>query len=293
MLIGMLDHLQMWILHFMKTNELLDKYNAIWLSAPPYHDLILKTKSYEEVPKWDRKKLEDMSWYLLGVVTQSLRGEIPAQCFIFNHAIECTQALLEFDMYARYKAHDNATLSYVEDPSRSYHPSKDVFLLGRAGSNPKARANALRIELVKKRKIEKETNAETWMLSKKQREMEAWWDYISHEIDVYNELDADFNFLMIHSMSHWVEQIRRSRFLQQYSSQRHEGTHKTNLKDGWNASNPNVNYLPQVMTFQRHILSFKISELELHALAQRQETRTATCKVLPSDPDLAAPLSPQ
>jgi hypothetical protein len=30
------------------------------------------------------------------------------------------------------------------------------------------------------------------------REMNAWWEYISHEIDVSNELDADINFPKIH-----------------------------------------------------------------------------------------------
>jgi len=49
MQIGMVDHLQRWIFHFMKTHEWLDKYNAIWLSVPACHDLRPKNKSYEEV----------------------------------------------------------------------------------------------------------------------------------------------------------------------------------------------------------------------------------------------------
>jgi hypothetical protein len=49
MQIGMLDHLPKWIFHFTKTHEWLDKYNAIWLSIPAYHDLTPKNKSYEEV----------------------------------------------------------------------------------------------------------------------------------------------------------------------------------------------------------------------------------------------------
>jgi hypothetical protein len=40
--IGMLDHLQKWILHFTKTHEWLEKYNAIWLSVLAYHDLTRK-----------------------------------------------------------------------------------------------------------------------------------------------------------------------------------------------------------------------------------------------------------
>jgi len=79
----------------------------------------------------------------------------------------------------------------------------------------KAKANELRTELVKKGKVDEETYAETWTLSKKRREMNTWQDYISHEIDVSKELDADFNFPKIHMMTHWVEQIRRYEALHQ------------------------------------------------------------------------------
>jgi len=103
-----------------------------------------------------------MSRYLLGVVTQSLRRGSPAQRPIFNRATECTRALLEIYMYARYKSHDDATLSYMEDTLCRFHTFKDVFLLGRAGKKAKAKANALRTELVKKRKVDEETNAESW-----------------------------------------------------------------------------------------------------------------------------------
>ena len=74
-----------------------------------------------------------MSRYLLRVVTQSPRGGSPAQRPVFNRAIECTLALLEFYMYAQYKSHDDATLSYMEDDLHHLHTFKDVFLLGRAG----------------------------------------------------------------------------------------------------------------------------------------------------------------
>jgi hypothetical protein len=63
-----------------------------------------------------------------------------------------------------------------------------------------------------------------------------------------------------------------------------------NLKDGWNASNHNLNYVPQVITFERRIPCFEIRDLDLQALAQRRENSAATCKFLPSGADLAAPL---
>jgi len=111
-------------------------------------------------------------------------------------------------MYAQYKSHHDATLSYMEDALHRFHTFKDVFLLGRASEKAKAKANVLRTELVKKRKVNEESNAETWTPSKKRREMNAWRDYISHEIGTSKELDADFNFPKIHLMSHWAEQIR-------------------------------------------------------------------------------------
>jgi len=234
-----------------------------------------------------------MSQYLLGVVTQSLRGGNPAQRPIFNHAIGCPQGLIKFHMYARYKSHDVATLSCMEDTLHRLHTFKDVFLLGRAGKETKARATALRMELVKKRTVDEESNAETWTPSKKQHEMNAWRDYISHEIDISKLLDANFNFPKIHLMSHWAAQVRRYGTLQQYSAKRHEQTHKTNLKDDWNASNHNHNYLPKVITFQRRILCFEITELNLQALAQHREISAAPCKVHSSGADLAAPQSPQ
>jgi len=129
----------------------------------------------------------------------------------------------------------------MENALHRFHTSKDVFLLGLAGKKAKAKANALRMELMKKRKVHEETNAETWTPSKKLREMNASRDYIRHEIDVSKQLDADFNFPKIHLMSYWVEQIRRFATLQKYSAKRHEQVHEMNLKDGWNASNHNLN----------------------------------------------------
>jgi len=93
MQIGMLDHLQKWIFHFMKTHERLNKSHAIWSSVPAYHDLTPNNKSYEQVSQWNGKEMKEMSRSLLGVLTQSLQGGNPAQRPLFNRAIECTRAV--------------------------------------------------------------------------------------------------------------------------------------------------------------------------------------------------------
>jgi hypothetical protein len=61
----------------------------------------------------------------------------------------------------------------MEDALHRFHTFKDIFLLARAGKKAKAKANALRTDLVKKRKVDEETNAETWTPSKKRRKMNA------------------------------------------------------------------------------------------------------------------------
>jgi hypothetical protein len=97
---GLLDHLQTWIFHFIKMHERLNKYNAIWFSVGAYHDLTPNHKSYEVVSQWNGKEMKEMSQCLLGVVTQPLQGGSPTQPHIFNLAIECKQAVLEFYLYA-------------------------------------------------------------------------------------------------------------------------------------------------------------------------------------------------
>jgi len=186
----------------MKMHEWLDKYNAIWISVPAYYDLTPKNKSYVEVSQWNGKEMIEMSWDLLGVVSQSRRGGSPAQRPIFNRPLEYSQPLLELYMYARDKAHNDATLSYMKDALHRFHTFKDAFLRRRAGEKAKGEANALRTELVKKRMVVEETNSETWTPSNKRREMNAWRGNISHEIDCSKVMDADFHFPKNLLMSH-------------------------------------------------------------------------------------------
>jgi len=139
MQIGMLDYLRKLIFHFMKRHGRLDKYNAIWLSVPPYHNLTPKNMSYKAVSQWNGKEMKKMSGYLLGVGTQSQRGRSPAQRHISNDAIECTRALLEFYMFAQYKSHNDATLSYMEDTLGRLHTFKDLSYSGETAKRRRPR----------------------------------------------------------------------------------------------------------------------------------------------------------
>jgi len=232
-----------------------------------------------------------MTCYILGAITQCLQGWSHVQCPLFNRAIICSRALFEFYMYTQYQSHDDAIFSYMEGTLCFIHTFKDDFLLWWACNQVKAKTNALRTELMKKWTVDENTNADTWTPYNQWCEMNTWWDYISHTIDVSKHLDAGCNFPKIHLMSYGVKQIYRYGALQQYSAKRHEQAHITNIKDGWNAANHTLNHLPQVITIEHFILCWEIWKLNLQALTQQLENSAATCKVFPYGADLAAPLS--
>jgi len=131
------------------------------------------------------------------------------------------------------------------------------------------------------------------MLCKKWRELNAWRDNTRHDMDVFKKSDSDYNCPKIHLKSHWVDLNHRYRALQPYSAKRHELEHKMNHKNGWDASNHDLNYLAQLLMFQHRILCVGSRELNPKTLAQCWENSAAPCKVLPSSAGLATQQSSQ
>jgi len=288
--IGMCVHLKKLMFHFMKMHEWLNNNNEIWLPLPPYHNLTLQNMAYKEVCQWNRKEMNRIRRYLFEVGTQSLQDGTPTQCSIFNRAIQCTQECLDFYMYSRYASHNNAKLSYMEDAYRRFPTFKSIFLLWWAGNKAKAKTYALRMELVKKRKVDKVTNPETWTLLNTQDEITPWLGYIIPKENSSMAVDTNVIHQTIHLISHRVEQMRSYGALQLHSAKRHEQVHETNLKDRRNASNHNLNYLPDVSTILLCIRGFEIRELNIQRLHPRLENRTGAWIVLCV---VATRLSPQ
>jgi hypothetical protein len=141
--------------------------------------------------------------------------------------------------------------------------------------------------------VDKEKVDEPSMSSQKRPKSDAWRDCNSHKIDDSNELNAKFNWLKIHMMSYWVNQICRYRVLQQYSAERHEQAHQMNIKDGWNTPTNNLNNLPKVIRSQLSFLCLDIREINLQTLTECWENSAHACIVLRSGANLAAPLGSQ
>jgi len=117
----------------------------------------------------------------------------------------------------------------MEDDLNHIHTVKDQFLLRQVGNHAKANVNSLRMELVKKRMVDMETNAEYWRASKMRCEVITCQDYISHNLIVFEKIDADLYLPGIHVLLHWVKLICQYCALHQYSAERHQQQYEMNL----------------------------------------------------------------
>jgi hypothetical protein len=82
-------------------------------------------------------------------MTQSLCAASSTQHPTFKYKIVWTREVLEFYMSARYKSHEDASLSCMDDALYCIHTFKEVFLLGQPGNKAMAKSNTLTTELVK------------------------------------------------------------------------------------------------------------------------------------------------
>jgi hypothetical protein len=103
--LGMLLHLLAWLQSFLKDHQRLERFKDLWLSVPAYRTMTAPHIAYGEVSCWTGKELKRMSTFLLAVLRNALRPPTTAQRGVFDRAILCSRALLEF-FYSSYTSHD-------------------------------------------------------------------------------------------------------------------------------------------------------------------------------------------
>jgi hypothetical protein len=84
-------------------------------------------KAYGEVSSWQGKEIKVMSQFLVAVLRCTLRTPSSSQRGVFNDAIECYRALVEFYLYAQYESHDEETLGLMDEALKRFHTFKRVF----------------------------------------------------------------------------------------------------------------------------------------------------------------------
>jgi len=65
---------------------------------------------------------------ILDVLAMVLRQPSSAQVIPFKHALECVNALADFNMMVQYCSHISETIAYMEDYLDRLHQMKDIFL---------------------------------------------------------------------------------------------------------------------------------------------------------------------
>jgi hypothetical protein len=266
MQLGMLKHLLNWLQQFMKKFKRLERYNEIWLSVPAYLDMTQPKKSYEEITQWTGTELRQISRYLLGVVTNTLRSPSPLEKPIFDNVIQCTRALLEFYLYCRYPTHNTETLDLMDQCLRWFHKYKSVFLQFRPYKKATQQCKQLLKNLNSERDIDMEKYQNLTATQRKLR-LDEWNEWIKSEVENKLEEDSSFNFPKLHLMSHFRHSIEKYGSLQQWSTEIRETAHKTQIKDGYRASNKTGDIFKQIINHYMRQNAFAVRRMNLNSNA--------------------------
>jgi len=170
---------------------------------------------------------------LLGVLVVVLRQPDSTQVQPFRRALTCVRSLLDFTMMAQYRSHTPKTISYMEEYVTQFHETKDILLELRICNRTQEKANELRKEPRHQRaQMRERVPPSQWRRIRN--------DHREEENDQGMELihsECNFNFVMMHLISHFCDHIYILGNIPMYSTEYAELAHKEQIKDGWQRSN--------------------------------------------------------
>jgi hypothetical protein len=288
--LGMLRHLLEWIHAFLADHKRLERFNNLWLSVPSYLTFTVPKMAYEEVSRWTGTALKQMSTFLLAVLRNALHGPTSAERGVFDRAILCTRALLEFFFYASYTSHDEATLNMMDNALRRFHQHRDVFLRYRAGKRVAAGARDRRAELAGERDADlaqmRRDGATAHALQVAHHD---WRAFIDAEVVDCEEGAAHWNFPKLHLMLHFCDQVHRFGCLGRWSTEIGESSHCRQVKDGYNAGNRTGDVYLQIINHYLRLDAFTVRKLNFKAwhAAHSPTVSSAVPTVSPAAPTVS------
>jgi len=264
MQLGMLKHLLGWLSVFLKQHNRFEAFNNIWLSVPVYLDMAQPWRTYEEVSSWQGKEIKTMSCFLVAILRCALRAPSASQHGIFNQAIECSRALVEFYLYSQYGLYDEQTLALMSTALWDFHHFKDVFRQFRASKSVTQEVKAHQKELIAERDKElKSMKFKTAAHHERQRK--SWNEFISTEMIEHHTDGSDFNFPKIHQMLYFREQIQCYGCRKQWCTETGESSHCTQMKIPYNKSNRSGDIYTQILEHYLRIDAFTVRRLNHNA----------------------------
>jgi len=232
---GLFKHSMDWISGFLKKHARLQAFDDIWKALPPYPGFFVPQKAYHDITQWQGKQMRNLGRGLLGVLVIALRQPDSQQVIPFKHALECVQALVDFNMMAQYRIHTPATIAYMEEYLYQFHRMKDIFLEFQVSKRTGAKVD-------KQRQVLRHHRPQSIIQvapSKRRRRLE---DDRNEENDLRMDMihtESHFNLVKMHLLSHFSDHIRQFGNIPMYSTQFGGLAQKEQIKDGWRRSNKN------------------------------------------------------
>jgi len=246
MQLGMLKHLLGWLTVFLKQHKRFEAINNISLSVPAYLDMPQPWRMYEDMSSWQGKEIKTMSRFLVAILRCALYVPSTSQCDVFNQAIECSRALVDFYFYSQYDSHDEQTLGLMSTALRNFHHFKDVFRQFRASKRVTQEDKAHRKELITESDDElKSMKFKT--AAHRECQYKSWNEFINAEMVEHYADGGNFNFPKIYQMLHFREQIQHYGCLKQWSMETGESSHCMQIKIPYNKSNRSGDIYMQIL----------------------------------------------
>jgi len=176
--------------------------------------------------------MRNLGCCILGVLAVALRQPQCSQVIPFKHALGCVTALVYFGMMAQYRSHTSDTIAYMEHYLDQFHRMKGIILEFRVTKSTLAKVEEQWREIRHQRRQMSEPMAPSKLRrigdDDREEEHERCMDLLHRE--------SHFNFIKIHLLSHFSDNIRQFGNIPMYSKEFGELAHKEEIKDGWRRS---------------------------------------------------------
>jgi hypothetical protein len=256
--LGLFVHCMTWLTGFLAHHKRHEIFDEIYRNIPAYDTMTRITKSYSEISQWTGKEMRRLGRYLVCALQASLSRPNASQRPLFNQAISCVKALIDFACYSQYDSHDDDTLALLRGSLESFHKHKSVFLEWRTNKVVGISAEEMARELRTQRDEELEQLQAQLTKTQLQSKKDEWKVFIANEVEDYKRINSDFNFPKLHLLEHFEDCIRHFGALKQWSTETSESCHKSLLKCGYNASNRNSSYTLQILNFNARKEAFDV-----------------------------------
>jgi len=271
MFLRIVQYLIDWIEGFLTVHNQLNAFDNIWTQIPAYSGNHVPQKTYRSLSQVQEKEMRAILRVLLAIFTAAFRWKTNilqvtcGQQQEFKKATLCVRYITDFGLIARYHSYADSTMKYMRTYLQKFHETKDVFLRYRRGTTAR---KAQDISKQFTEEIDHRWAADIGLpVAQCARLVEDDPVERAYRINQALEEDSHFNFLKLHLLSHYANQIAQYGSLLQYSIEICEASHNP-LKDAYYPSN-HIDSLPQMIDSYTREHNFVVQKMNMELWARK------------------------